>query len=251
MLTLAGAVELIINQIAKSNPPSSPWENTYWRRVAAAYIGPDLTPGTKAFSIEELDRLLKFLSLKGSTLDPTKTLTSHRKSTQDLEDRVNKLRLTIDTVSKSPQDAANLKEELAVTTKILTDWSTILQKLKPSVDTLDTHLREIGINFEWMSLYYAMQFIPTTSQNPFAAFSVLTQASQCAGVGCIWLMLQYRELWNLGGMVISVALVLTTTYGIFKLGQMKFFYDYYNSSQLAAMIQDLKQRKQTGPSAVE
>src|ERR1039458_8256670 len=36
MITLAGAVEAIINHIAKSHPPTSPWENTYWRRLAAA-----------------------------------------------------------------------------------------------------------------------------------------------------------------------------------------------------------------------
>jgi hypothetical protein len=250
MITLAGAVEAIINHIAKSHPPTSPWENTYWRRLAAAYVGPDLTPGTKALSLEDLDNLQKYLSSKSGTFDLTKTLTSHRKSTQTLEDGVNKLRLLIDTVTKSAQDSTNLKEELAQKTKLLTESSTILQKLKPSVDTLETHLREIGINQEWISLYHAMQFIPATLQYPYATFSVLARALQCAGLGCIWLMLQYHELWNLGGMLISVALVLTTAYGIFKIGQMSFFYGYHNSSQLAAMIQDLKQRsnKELSPS---
>jgi len=52
-------------------------------------------------------------------------------------------------------------------------------------------------------------------------------------------------------MLLSVALVLTATYSIFKLGQLNFFYDYLNSSQLAAMIQELKQRnKEINPSAV-
>jgi hypothetical protein len=246
MITLAQAVEIIINRIIKRGKTSSPWENTYWRRVVAAYMGPDLIPGTKPFSIEDLDRIGKyFVQQRVVTSDPTKQLTSYRNRVRTLEDRLNELSFIIDAKSKSIQNPADVNEVQGQKQTILTEAFTLLQhELKPAMDNIEGLLRENLINHEWLSLYLALQFITPQhpNKNPFTSFSVLWQALQISGVAAIWLMVQYHEFWNLGGMLVSVALVLATTYGIFKTGWWDDVYTYHTAAQLAIMIQELKQR---------
>ena len=136
----------------------------------------------------------------------------------------------------------NAGERLEELTSVSNKASKTLQEMKLKCAESENAFLTIGVQLEWMSLCQALDFLPTNTQDPLSSFKLLMKALQCTGVVGIWLMLKYSELWSLAGMLVCVALVLSTTYAVRLAGQLRHFHGLLNSSQIAAMIQELRQR---------
>jgi hypothetical protein len=108
------------------------------------------------------------------------------------------------------------------------------------IDKIEGDLKTLGTEFEWVSLHHALQFIPTTAQHPYGAFSLVMETLQAAGLSAAWLMIQYRELWNLPGLIFVTALVAVTSWALWLNFQLNRYFRNYGAFQIAAMLQEIR-----------
>ncbi len=212
VLTVTQTVNSIVMRRIGHERPAEPWNNSYWRRVATTYVGSALSPMSASFSPEDLDRLVKqYAALSTAQNTPGKELTSYREKVLQLDKILSHLR---DSVTKvNPVNAEQVRELLAKVQGLISEAEPALHTAKESLDAVENKLRVIGVESEWHWLYEALQFLPTTVQHPFGAFTLLMSSLQAVGLCTLWLMIQYRELWNLVGISFAIVLFLATSHG--------------------------------------
>ena len=71
----------------------------------------------------------------------------------------------------------------------------------------------MGVDYEWLSLERALDLLLVTGQ-PYAAFSLFMEALQSAGLSALVLMAYYAGLRSIGGLLLSLGVVLTTVWFI-------------------------------------
>jgi len=117
------------------------------------------------------------------------------------------------------------------------------QNAKQVLDNVFDQLGAHGMDREFNSLYYALEFLPTETQRPLESFALLMASLEAAGVGVILLILQFRELRSMMGVTLAAILILLTTYEQWLCFKMNRFLRGLASSQIAVMIQDIRQQR--------
>jgi hypothetical protein len=250
MMYVTGLATMSVTQTASSvvmrlfrRPQrSSPWENSNWRRIAANYLGSGLSPDTAAFSSpEDLDRVNRFIAGMSSKEVEQLGIAKRRETLQTLEKSLAQIAGTITDATAHPpkpeiavllDDAKKKTAEAASTFKAQTEM----------LENVERQLRALGVEFEWISLYHALQFIQFSNLvHPYAGFELLMAALQSAGIAALWLMIQFG-LWSLTGLLFASALVLATSYAQWLVHRLNEFLTNLDSAQLAGMIQEIRQR---------
>jgi len=104
MMTMTQSVNDLV--MGKFKPPLAvfPWDNSYWRRVAAAYVGASLLPTPGPLSTQELDRFVDQISKM--TPDAQAAVTRFREGAQNLENHFGELQRLEEQLSRSREIAA-------------------------------------------------------------------------------------------------------------------------------------------------
>jgi hypothetical protein len=238
------ANNFVMRLIARPGP-AAPWANSYWRRVAAAYLGSALSPGSASFpTSEDLDLLIKFVAGLSNKDVEQLGIGKLRQKLQTLERYLEQAaQKTNDaTPEQKPGAAASLE---AASKKAVSGLATALQGQKQVIDGAEQRLRAAGVEFEWISLYHALQFLqfPNLS-NPYGGFSVLMASLQAAGLAVLWFMIQFGWRSPAGSLFI-VMVVISATYVLWMDFKMSAFFRSLDSAELAGMIQEIKQRPQS------
>jgi hypothetical protein len=121
----------------------------------------------------------------------------------------------------------------------------MLQAIKPEVDKVDQSLRESGVENEWRSLYHALEFLPTTVQDPYETLGLLSSSLQAAGVGALCMMIQYSDLRSVPGALLCTGLVISTSYVLWLKYWMRGYFGVLASCQIAAMIQQSRETRES------
>jgi hypothetical protein len=66
------------------------------------------------------------------------------------------------------------------------------------------------------------------------------EALQASGIAAIWVMLQYRELWNWSAAIFAVLLIIVATNALRLVFRMNRYLGVTNSMQIASLIREIK-----------
>jgi len=213
-------------------PGGAPWENSYWRRVATAYLGRNLSPATASFSLSDLDRINKY----AAGVARTRTL----EILQEFQQIDNRLQELGDKIERATQvGAEQAREALDGFRRQFTELSAKAQQSKQEITQ---NLIEQATSLEWSSLYAALRRLPAPA-NPYEAVSLLMSALQGAGIAAIWLIAKYAELRSLTGVFFFGLLTVSASYARWRISELNYFYGQLSSSQIAAMIQEMRKGK--------
>jgi hypothetical protein len=242
MMTVVEGVNSLVMMLLKPPSRALPWNNTYWRRIAVSYVGSNLSPAAALFSTAELDRFLKYLgAMAGYHFDPVLLA-----KFDDCRKTIRILETALSTAAKSAASGAQISPELLDARSALTlKASAMLQAIKPEVDKVDQSLRESGVENEWRSLYHALEFLPTTVQDPYETLGLLSSSLQAAGVGALCMMIQYSDLRSVPGALLCTGLVISTSYVLWLKYWMRGYFGVLASCQIAAMIQQSRETRES------
>jgi hypothetical protein len=217
-----------------------PWENTYWRRVAMAYVGKDLLPTSLHLSPEEMTAALEYTVAMGrleKELD-LKSLTSNLDETDRMEKQLSQLEENIDRARKvNPEKAKEVVDPRAGQVE---QFRKAFDKRKEVAADIRAKVEGHAIRGEWRSLYFALDFIPRDIENPYASFVYMLEAMQSAGLAGIWVVLRYSQLRTLTGVAFGAVLIIGATYGLWLAFKVTGTLRDMNSFQIAAMLAELR-----------
>jgi hypothetical protein len=222
---------------------ANPSSNSYWRRIATEYLGISFSPDTASFaSAEDLDRLNKFIA--GLTKKEVQLLgiAKRREALQVIEKSLAQLAGTITGATAQEAQKPELGVLLSEARKVATEQTSSLKAQKDMIEEIERQLRGIGIDYEWRSLYHALEFMQFSNlAHPHSAFSLLMESLQAAAIAALWLMIQFG-LWSPTGLFFVTSLFIATSFARWLGFQMNGYYRSFGSAQLAGMIQDITQR---------
>ena len=237
------ANNFVMRLIARPRP-AAPWANSYWRRVAAAYLGSPLSPGSASFSSsEDLDLLIKFVGGLSNKDVEQLGIGKLRQKFQTLERYLEQAAQKANDSTSEQRPGAAVSSEAG--RKAVAEATIAFQSQKQVIEGAEERLRAVGVEFEWISLYQALQFLqfPNLS-NPYGGLSLLTASLQAAGLAVLWFMIQFG--WrSLAGSLFIVMVVVSATYALWLDFKMSAFFRNLDSAELAGMIQEIKQRSQS------
>jgi hypothetical protein len=217
-----------------------PWENTYWRRVAMAYVGKDLLPANIHLSPEEITAALEYTVAMGRheiELD-LKSLTSTLDETDRMEKQLSPVQDDIDRARKvNPEKAKEVVDPLADQVE---QFRKAFEKRKEAVADIRAKVEGLAIRGEWRSLHHALEFMPGDIENPYASFIYMMEAMQSAGLAGIWVVLRYSQLRTLTGLAFGAVLIIGATYGLWLAFKMNGSLRDMNSFQIAAMLAEIR-----------
>jgi hypothetical protein len=243
IMTVTETASSLVMRLIRRPPSATPWANSYWRRVAAHYVGSGLSPDAASFSSsEDLDRLSKYIVGLAGEEDKQLGIAQMRESNLALQKSLESFTETITAATAHPQKSevvALLDDARKKTAELTSKW----QAHTEAIENTERQLRSMGIGFEWISLYHALQFMrfPDVT-HPYGGFSMLMTSLQAAGVAALWLLVQFR-MWNLPGLIFAAALVLATSYSIWQEARLGTWFMDLDSAQLAGMIQEIRQHE--------
>jgi hypothetical protein len=241
--SIISVINSVVMRLIRRPRSGTPWANSYWRRIATEYLGSSLSPDTASFSsAEDLDRLNKFIA--GLTNKEVQQLgiAKRREALQVIEKSLAQLAGTITGATAQEAQKPELGVLLSKARKVAAEQTSSLKAQKDVIEEVERQLRDLGIEYEWHSLYHALLFMQFPNlADPYGAFSLLMESLQAAGIAALWLMIQ-SGLWSPTGLFFVISLVLTTGFVRWLAFLMNGYYRIFASSQLAGMIQDIRQR---------
>lgn len=219
-----------------------PWDNPYWRRVVAQYLGTDLLPlipeSTDEVSAEYMAAVSKmpgalneFFKFRESTRNLDKVLTT-------LEQNIKNLR------EKNMEKAKELVDPNADT---LAKAAAANREQKKALEVIEQGLGSLSVKMEWRSLHQALLSVFADTEAPFASLSSAVEGLQASGIAAIWVMLQYQQLWNWSAAIFSALVVIVATNALRLVFQFNRSLSETNSLQIASMIRELKRQGDTPP----
>lgn len=232
-----GCTDVVMGLIRRPSK-AIPWQNTYWRRVASAYVGKDLLPTSPQLSPQEMTAALEYMVTMARGEADLKPLTSSLDAADRLQKQVSKLDESIDRARKvNPEKAKEVVDPLAGQVE---QARQAVGKIKEVVADAQVKVGGLVAGVEWRSLHHALEFIPSDIDNPYASFVLLMEAMQSAGMGGIWVILRYPQLRTFTGATFAAVLILFTTYVLWLAFKMNGSLRDMNSSQIAAMLAELR-----------
>jgi len=230
----------VVMGIIRRPSKALPWENTYWRRAAIAYVGKDLLPASLHLSTQEMTAALEYIVAMARNENEVdlKSLTNILDETDRMQKQLSKLEESIDRARKvNPEKAKEVVDPLAGQVE---QFRRAFENRKEAVADAHTKLEGLAIRTEWRSLHYALQFISCDIENPYASFVYMMEAMQSAGLAGICVVLQYSQLRTLTGVAFGAVLIIGATYGLWLAFKMNGSLRDMNSFQIAAMLAELR-----------
>ena len=237
-MAVTETADAIVMRLLRREPSTSPWANSYWRRVATTYVGSELSPMNAAFSSGDLDRLIQYVASLARTPQTGAAITKYRESILELEKQLIHHQDTL--ASATPATLEQVKERNIP--GVINQGSTIIQGAKDTIESIERKLRVSGVESEWHTLYQALTFLPADVYYQFGPLMLLMSSLQAAALGALWLMIQFQDLRYLPGMLFAVVLLFATTYSLWYDYKLRQFLTALSSPQIAAMIQDIQKR---------
>lgn len=242
MTTITQAADSFVMRLLKKYPPAQPWANTYWRRVAASFVGSGLVPKIpSSLSPKELDDLVKYVSGLRENSVATSDFVSRYKSIQKLEESLKKYG---DTTARIPPGKTELAKE--ITDKGASDASrasSALEEAKRSLAESEETIRIVASDIEWLSLFNALETLPKP-KSPYLPLKFLMTSLQTAAIAAIYLVVEFKELWSPVAAVLWALVLFATTHTLWLDFQFNQYLRNLNSSQIAAMLQAIRDRPQ-------
>jgi hypothetical protein len=113
--------------------------------------------------------------------------------------------------------------------------------LKEALGSADSKLRALVPEIEWISLYHAFEMLPMPSGR-FEGLFTLMSSFQASGLAIIWLLLRYKNLWNMPTLIIASLVFCLATYSSWLSFKYNRFLGNFNSAQVAAMLEEINKR---------
>ena len=208
--------DFILGLIRGKGSNEMPWDSPYWRRVAGQYLNADLMPTRKASP----DSDVNFDSID-TMFSKTPSLATNRERIKKLEQQLSAAQETIGSDKLSEQ-------------------AKLVHELKAAHEDLEEKMRVLKASTEWRTLHHALLFIPTDTESPFESFSSVMGALQASGIAAMWVMLQYRELWNWSAVIFAFLLIIVATRSLEAVFRLNRHLRNTNAHQVAAMIREMK-----------
>ena len=111
---------------------------------------------------------------------------------------------------------------------------------KKALEVIEQGLGSLSVKMEWRSLHQALLSVFADTEAPFGFLSSAVEGLQASGIAAIWVMLQYRQLWNWSAAIFSALVVIVATNALRLLFQFNRSLRETNSLQIASMIRELK-----------
>jgi hypothetical protein len=188
--------------------------------------------------IEDLAPIVHYVAgLGNQNIDVESRLKLIQDQILQLEEPINRLRDRVNQVSE--RDVDRVKAVVASSTEVIAKGSETLQQLKKSQQDIHAGLRKVGMDIEWLSLHNALAMIEAPT-SPYATLVLLMGALQATGIGSIWIMIQFKEMMSVTGLVFASLVFCTSTYALWLDFKMNGYLHNLNSFQIAAMIREIR-----------
>jgi hypothetical protein len=248
MIFLTNSITTVAIRIVRRTHPRLPWLNTYWRQVAAVFVGPDLTPGKEPKGPSGSIEFVRYIEgVKPELQGKARQIAERFNAFQNLEEVLNSLKTSLEKAALD--DREQVKTATQNAQDVLSRYSPTYESEKSALAQLTTELSAPRIDAEWLTLYQALE-VTRKLPNRFEALTLNASAFQATGLSAIWVMTRYRDMWSMAGFAFATAVVVLATY--FRWLQIKLdsLEGHFQSPQVAAMLAELtKQRNYANPDA--
>jgi hypothetical protein len=244
-ITIMQSANDLVMRLVERPAPGEPWGNTYGRRIAATFVGAGLSPKMpSSMSPKEVDDFVKYVSGLSGAKSLKIEFTNHYDSLKKLEESLKKY---ADTAARIPPDKAQqIKEILDKSGTDISRISSTFEEQKQALAKTEEGIRLIVSDVEWLSLYNALELLPSPN-SPYLAFSLLMTSLQSASIGGLWLVIRYKELQSSVAGVFWALVLIATSRGIWLNFRLNHFYRNLSSPQLAAMLEKITQQSHQDP----
>jgi hypothetical protein len=222
-----------IHRLIKPHAPIVVATNSYWRRLAAAYVGPTLAPASD-LSPEEIERY-NAISIAGGVLSveifkPVNELRSTVAAHQKI------LENAIAVIAKAKNAGQQIDDTLSASITLVE--TSVAQKVS-ALQEYDAKMRKISADREWMTLNQALSRLNTV-EPPFAAFGLISLSFMTAALGALWTMVHTGRSWGVAGTLFCVAVVVATSYQQWLIYVLSWKSRIFGTAEIADLLQKLK-----------
>jgi hypothetical protein len=224
MMNLTVTVSNRIYQLIKPQDKIDGSLNSYWRRLATAYVGRDLAP----------------MGVQGGAFS------------SDVFEPAKRLREAIETYEKALQTgSAALAKAREAGTKVDENLPTSIAVIdnalvngKSALQTYDASMRKINTDREWATLYNALSRIKST-QHPFAAYGLLSASLQTAAIGALCAMIHNGRSWGVAGTGFCIAVAVSASFAGWQIYKLNSLSKFLGTAEVADLIEKIRNQSAT------
>jgi hypothetical protein len=233
IMALIQYCNLLLKKCFKQPAQKTPWDNSYWRRVAVTYLGRDLSPAAAGSSLEELLRVAESFNPDATPIRPQ--LASLQAQIEQLESLLKPLKVAESAIAKLPVGVEKVRAEV---TELLTASNKAFGEAKSKLET-------IADIVEWTALSNALDMM-NFAASPYTAFGLMMSALQAGGVCALYFLLRFKELRSIEAIIFASLVVACASYGVRLTTIMETYYRNSNAFQTSAMIAEIKRSNPLG-----
>jgi hypothetical protein len=231
--SITDTATLLLMYLVRGKAQAPPWHNTYWKKTVKEYLGEKLTPCGDTIRLEDVDALPQYVGLLNRNKRTGFGLVATREANQQLQRRIAETRASL--LKPQGTSAAQLQEIAAK----LDEVQASALSSEQTINKVEVSARNQALELEWLTVFMALMQNSKVPP-PAGAQNFIASAIQAAAVSAICLISLHWNRWPLSALCVSVAAFVTASY-------LQFYLFVYNgqanalaSTQLAAMISELR-----------